>query len=85
MGRLHVTHAVQRGIWVPTQHLLFEVLGRTNHLSFDTTQTAEKMTRPSILLLLRAYSFPSNDRRDTNTDTETARSSHKPTFIFSKE
>jgi hypothetical protein len=24
LGGLHVKHAVQRGIWVPTQHLLWE-------------------------------------------------------------
>jgi hypothetical protein len=24
LGELHVKHAVQRGIWVPTQHLLWD-------------------------------------------------------------
>jgi hypothetical protein len=24
LGGLHVKHAVQRGIWVPTQHLLWD-------------------------------------------------------------
>jgi hypothetical protein len=35
-----------------------EVLGRTNHLvSFHTPWAAQKTTRPTILLLLRAYSL----------------------------
>jgi hypothetical protein len=35
-----------------------EVLGRSNRpLSFDT-RTAEKTTRPTIILLLRVYSLP---------------------------
>jgi hypothetical protein len=39
-----------------------EVLGRTNRLlSFETTRTAQKVTPPTILLLLRVFSSPSND------------------------
>jgi hypothetical protein len=36
-----------------------EVLGRTNSLlSFDTTWTTQKTTRPTVILLLHVYSLP---------------------------
>jgi hypothetical protein len=39
------------------------LLGRTTRLlSFDTTWTAYRTRRPTILLLLHVYSLPSNDR-----------------------
>jgi hypothetical protein len=39
--------------------IMQEILGRTYHLlSSDTTRTAQKATRPTILLLLHAYSLP---------------------------
>jgi hypothetical protein len=41
--------------WIKKQ----EVLGRTNRpLFFDTTRTAYKTTRPTVLLLLRVCSLP---------------------------
>jgi hypothetical protein len=46
-------------ILVPADRFTFkkqEVLGRTNRLvSFDTTRTAWKTTRPTVLILLRMY------------------------------
>jgi hypothetical protein len=57
-----------------------EVLGRSNRLlSFDMWNT-QKMMRPTILLLLYVFvatiniftkPLPSNDRRGTDTDTQT--------------
>jgi hypothetical protein len=32
--------------------------GTTRLLSLDNTQTAQEMTRPTVLLLLRVYSLP---------------------------
>jgi hypothetical protein len=52
-----------------------KVLRRTNRLfSFDTTRTAKKTTPPTILRCngnVFTEPLPSNDRRDTHTDTQT--------------
>jgi hypothetical protein len=63
---VHFAHFVLRAH--KTSRLLFshyliirkqEVLARTNRLlPFDTTRTAQKITRPTILIFLRVYSLP---------------------------
>jgi hypothetical protein len=41
------------------QRIKQDVMGRTRRLlSFDTTRTAQKTTRLTVLLLLRVYSLP---------------------------
>jgi hypothetical protein len=52
-----------------------KILGRTTRLlSFDTTRTTKKTALPTILRCKRnvfTEPLPSNDRRDTYTDTKT--------------
>jgi hypothetical protein len=48
LGGLHVKHAVQRGIWVPTSRPPY----------IDSARSAQKTPFPIVLILLCAYMLP---------------------------
>jgi hypothetical protein len=56
LGGLYVKHAVQRGIWVPTQHLLWDQ-GKPTMIELDGRRTGIKYASPDTSPYLWFFFF----------------------------